>query len=146
MTADLAWLTSNDGAEEPRLLAELLGTVELERALPALGAAVDRAAQAVDEPLIGARAVVLEGGTVVAEPTTEGRLAAGLARHGEGVAGVYLEVPVPLEEVARRAAIAGVALSRPAVGPFGREVLVLGGPIGGPHVLLVERRTVPSSR
>ena len=148
MTAELGWLTSGDrdGADEPALLAEIHATVELERALAVLGEPASRAAAAVDEPLLGARVVPLRGGAVLAEPSTEGRLAATLARHGEGRAGRYLEVPFTLEDIARRAAAAGVALSRPAHGPFGREVLVLGGPAGAAHTLLVERPTVPSRR
>ncbi|HEU4572700.1 MAG TPA: hypothetical protein VFR93_08425 [Candidatus Limnocylindrales bacterium] len=148
MTDDLGWLSSgaSGAAAEPVRLAEIYATVELERALEALGESASHAAAAVDEPLLGARVVRLESGVALAEPSTEGRLAATLARHGEGRAGRYLEVPVPLKDVARRAAAAGVSVSRPAPGPFGREVLVLGGPVSGPHTLLVERRTVPSPR
>lgn len=145
MTDALGWLLAG-GADEPRLLAEIQATVELERALVALGASPELAADAVDDPLLGARVVALDEAIVLAEPSTEGRLAATLARHAEGVAGRYVEVPVRLDEVARRAAAAGVALTRPATGPFGREVLVLGGPTAGPHLVLVERRTVPSPR
>lgn len=148
MTDELDWLTSGDGdsAEDPTLLAEIHATVELERALAALGESASRADAAVDEPLLGARVVGLEAGVVLAEPSTEGRLAATLARHGESPAGRYLGVPFALDDIARRAAAAGVSLSRPARGPFGPEVLVLGGPVSGPHTLVVERRTVPSRR
>ena len=143
MTAELAWLAAGPSAE-PRLLAEIHATVELERALRSRGQPPDRAAHAVDDALLGARVVVLPDGIAIAEPSTEGRLAASLARHDEGIVGRYVEAPVRLDVVARLAAAAGVALSRPADGPLGRQVLVLGGPIGGPHVVLVERRTVPS--
>jgi len=146
VTDDLGWLSVgvSGAAAEPVLLAEIHATVELERALEALGEPASRAKAAVDEPLLGARVVPLDGGVVLAEPSTEGRLAATLARNGEGRAGRYLEVPVPLEDVARHAAAAGLGVSRPASGPFGRQVLVLGGPVSGRHTLLVERRTVPS--
>lgn len=145
MTDDLRWSSDRLAVAEPALIAEIHATVDLERVLAARGEPPARAQEAVDDPLLGARVVVLDGGIVLAEPSTEGRLAATLARHAEGVAGRYLAAPVRLEVLARRAAAAGVALSRPADGPFGREVLVLG-PSAGPHVLLVERRTVPSPR
>ena len=45
---------------------------------------------------------------------------------------------------ARRAAAAGIALSRVEPGPFGPSVLVLGRPVTGPHLIVVERRTLPS--
>ena len=145
MTDDLGWLSGGEGSgSEPRLLAEIHGTVELERALRERGERPSRAAEAVDDPLLGARVLVLGHGLVLAEPSTEGRLAASLARHDEGLHGRYLEAPASLAEVARRAAAAGIALSRPADGPFGPEVLVLGSRIGDRHVILVEPRSVPS--
>jgi len=95
-----------------------------------------------DDPLLGAsiRLISQEHGRpiAVAEPNTEGRLAATLARRGEGPAGRYTAMTLPLSEIERRAAVAGIALSRAAEGPFGRSVLVLGGPAGGPHLILVE--------
>jgi hypothetical protein len=70
---------------------------------------------------------------VLLEPTTEGRLAASLARHGEGPAAVWLVGPTPAEDDG------GPRTSMVADGPLGRERLVLGGPVAGPHVLLVHR-------
>ncbi len=49
---------------------------------------------------------------VVLEPDTEGRLAASLARHGEGVAAVYV-----------------------GAGPYRAGVVRAGGPAWGPHVM-----------
>jgi hypothetical protein len=69
---------------------------------------------------------------VLLEPSTEGRLAAFLARNGEGVAVVYVasaEGPFGSES--------GTDRSRPGEGPFGPERLVLGGPRLGPSVALV---------
>jgi hypothetical protein len=149
VTDDLAWLTDPGDAEPPLLLAELHATVELERALAARGESPARAAGAVEDGLIGARVVVLGDGVALAEPSTEGRLAAGLARHGEGVHGRYVAAPVALDAVARRAAAAGVRLSRPGAGPFGRQVLVIGRRVEGPHIVLVgpgPDRAVPSRR
>jgi hypothetical protein len=132
-------------------LAEIVATVDLERSL----ADRDRRAHlsaAADDPLLGARVVPItddDGAAIaLAEPTTEGRLAASLARNGEGPAGSYVAVPDgdDLESFRGRAAAAGVGISRVAVGPFGPSVLVLGGPVGGPHLIVVERRSLPSGR
>lgn len=139
----LAWLDPG----EPEILALIHATVELERALGELGLAA-LARPPVADPLIGAVVLVVDtpdgGLTAVAEPTTEGRLAAFLARHGEGVAGRYARSPVPLAEARRLASAAGVVLGRAADGPFGRAALVLGGPVSGPHLILVEPPAVPS--
>lgn len=139
----LDWL----GPGEPETLALIHATVELERALRELGVPVP-ARQPVPDLLLGARVLVVEvpGGslTAVAEPSTEGRLAAFLARHGEGLAGRYVHSPIDLAKARSRAAGAGVTLSRVAEGPFGSAVLVRGGPIGGPHLILVAPTAVPS--
>ena len=72
------------------------------------------------------------------------RLALRLARHDEGPAGRYVGLPLALEAISSVAAAAGVLVSRPEIGPFGREVLVLGGGLGAPHLILVEVAAVPS--
>ena len=132
-------------------LAEILATVDLERSLTDRGQHADPRA-AANDPLLGARVAVVrdpDGATIaVAEPTTEGRLAASLARHGEGPAGRYVGVPDEdgLEAFRRRAAAAGVGISGVAIGPFGPSVLVLDGPVSGPHLIVVERRSLTSGR
>lgn len=69
-------------------------TVDLDRA--AVEAATTGATapwQDTEEPLLGARgrrALFRSGSLVLLEPSTEGRLAGWLARHGEGMAAVYL--------------------------------------------------------
>lgn len=155
---ELAWLgleLANRGD-----LAIIWATVDLERVLRDLGLAPTLAAATVDDPLLGARvldldepvpaaigAVVALAGRhriVLAEPSTEGRLAAFLARHGEGPAGRYVGVALDLGAIATRAAAAGIAVSRPGTGPFGPEILVLGGRLGSPHLILVEVAAVPS--
>ena len=74
---------------------------------------------------------------VLLEPCREGRLAATLARHGEGPAAAWLSVPtMELAEVARVTSAARLLVSRPGDGPFGPEILLLGGPVAGPHLLL----------
>ena len=127
-------------------------TVELERAvrdlahLVAPGAAFREAPSSV---ILGARCLVAPAAPadlaapaahprslriVLLEPDTEGRLAATLARSGEGWAATWGSGPV----VGTRRG--GVSAPRP--GPLGTEWLVLGGPVAGPHRLLIE--VVPS--
>ena len=78
---------------------------------------------------------------VILEPDTEGRLAAALARSGEGVAAIYLaprlvdagapaETPRPID-LAR--------VGRPAAGPLGSGRLLLARPTWGPHVIVLDR-------
>lgn len=69
------------------------------------------------------------------EPTTEGRLAATLARHDEGWAAVWLR-----DDDATQPAPAQWSAARP--GPLGVERLILGGPVAGPHRLLVQAGTI----
>lgn len=160
--ADLSWLA--EPFTDLEVLAELWATVELERALSLVAAATgeagdragDRAGDPADpmvgrvaeDPLLGARVVIVAvgggGRAAVAEPSTEGRLAATLARHGEGPAGHYVRAPVSLATVRQRAAAAGLSISRAVTGPFGTEILVLGGPNDGPHLILVDPAAVPS--
>ncbi len=131
---------------EPGLatVAEIVGTVELERALGELGRSPAEAAGARDDPHLGASVVVIEAGDgtriALAEPNAEGRLAASLARHDEGPVGRYaaLATGESLDAFRRRARSAGIDLSRTAEGPFGPSVLVLGSPITGPHLIVVE--------
>jgi hypothetical protein len=132
-----------------RELAVIVATVDLERALGAGAFPPELADATVDDELLGARvAIVPTGGAelALAEPSTEGRLAGLLARRGEGDVGRYIEAPVTLGELNRLATDRGVLLSRPANGPFGRQVLVLGADPAGPQVLLVEPRSLPSLR
>ena len=129
-------------AVEPRWSVGGWATVELDRAevevadslasfgRPAIeSGAVDR--------LLGARCRLLRlgGGMEVAllEPSTEGRLAAALARYGEGTLVHYLLVDAGGPERARRA---GFTLTSPGLGPFGPERLALAGPRYGPFLVL----------
>jgi hypothetical protein len=87
----LAALRGTDG---PRLLAVGWATVDIERTVRELGGHDGAHARPVgDEPLLGATAWRLDAGGVailILEPTTEGRLAAALARRGEGICALYL--------------------------------------------------------
>jgi hypothetical protein len=129
-------------------------TVELERAAADLDAAFDRAGMpkrawspASRDELLGAIAwsssewwPTWDGGeppaVVLLEPDTEGRLAAALARSGEGVATIYL---VPTGTEATR-------LGRPAAGPLGSGRLLLARPTWGPHVIVLDRPLAAPTR
>ncbi len=129
-------------------------TVELDRAEGELaewlaGPAPDPADD-IAEPLLGARARVrdsdgLPGDEIVLlEPATEGRLAASLARDGEGPCALFLWPSRGLDAWLVEAAARGVSVSARAEGPFGPSALVAG-PAGagvgmaGPHLIVVER-------
>lgn len=143
MTVEASWPAIIGSAQR---LAILLATVDLERTLGNAGFRPDLSNRAIDDELLGARVVLVRDGPTTfafAEPSTEGRLAGLLARHGEGQLGLYVAAPIALEELGRLAADHAVVLSRPASGPFGREVLVID---PGPQILLVEPRSVPSPR
>ncbi len=120
-----------DPSLAPLALAGLgWATVDHERAMDeldvALGATSSTRWTALDrDGLLGASAWLREPSVgrpaiVLLEPDTEGRLAASLARFGEGVAAVYL----------------GAA----SLGPrsLGRARLAPGGPAWGPHVIVIE--------
>ena len=87
---------------------------------------------APDESILGGQCLVGPSAAVrlaILEPITEGRLAATLARHDEGPAVLWVAgSPRP-----------DLGLSTPEDGPFGRERLVLGAPLGGRHLIIVER-------
>jgi hypothetical protein len=133
-------MTPGDG----RPLAIGWATVELDRAARELGAVlgIDFASAAPSVHLGAAcrrSSSSVEGVVVVLlEPDTEGRLAATLVRHDEGWAAAWLAA-----EPSRRGRTGPSHLSAARPGPFGRERLVLGAPITGPHHLWVEPGTIP---
>ncbi len=121
-------------------------TVELDRAVLELAAAfdagVDRFGPASRSALLGCFCLmvagILPGGAslVLLEPDTEGRLAASLARLGEGPTVTWLQaadLPTALEALRT----AGVVLSAERDGPLGPERLIVDDPVHGPHRLLV---------
>lgn len=126
--------------EEPELLAAIWVTVDVERVLTEIGQA---GLQLPDDPLLGASVTLVAGPDgepiVLLEPRTEGRIAATLARGGEGPAGRYAAAPGGLAGARLRAAAEGISLSPEYDGPFGRSALVIDGPPAGPHLVLVDR-------
>lgn len=118
---------------EPSPIARIWATVDAERTIR------DGALAAVplaDDRLLGASVhlVELPGEVPVAilEPNTEGRIAAALARHGEGPAGAYVAWSGSLVEV-------GEPITRSETGPFGPSAIAAAFPASGPFTVLVER-------
>lgn len=126
----------------PRTTVDGWATVELDRAQEEVGAGWAYAGPATvsevpDDRVLGARCRVLhfvDGQEVVLlEPSIEGRLAAALARHGEGMVARFLLADSGATERARRA---GFTVSSEGRGPFGPERLVVDGPRSGPFLLI----------
>jgi hypothetical protein len=120
-----------------RLLGAAWATVEMQRGVREIAARLGIAANAFragsDDGWLGAAARVARlGGTslVVLEPVTEGRIAAALARFGEGPVAVYLELPGPAADVVRP-------------GPLGAGALLPGNPPWGPFTIVVARPLAP---
>ena len=94
LLAGLAGL--GDPTDAPRLVGIGWATVDIERTVAGLPGVDVRAA--ADDELLGARAWRTSSGPValvLLEPNTEGRLAAALARRGEGIAALYLVTAEP---------------------------------------------------
>ena len=123
-------------------------TVELDRAEASFGVLPGAAASGPllgsDEQhedgrdeLLGATARVIRAADdreiALLEPFTEGRLAAALARNGEGFVALYL---MANSDALVRARAAGFVLSAPGLGPFGTQHLVVGGPRWGPFIVI----------
>lgn len=129
------------------LAAIAWATVDLDRAETELGQWLAPSGDPPGDrpdPLLGARARLrtpagLPGlGFVLLEPTTEGRLAASLARDGEGPCGMYLRPTEGLAAWLGAARARGVATSPRSTGPFGPAVLVVGASAAGPHLIVVD--------
>lgn len=133
------------------LVAVAWSTVELDRAETDLDPWLAPAeaehgdGDALADPHLGAhtrrrRTGALPGGTIVfAEPNTEGRLAASLARDGEGPAALFLAPSAGLDAFVAGARARHVQVSARRPGPLGPAVLVAGRVVAGPHILVVER-------
>jgi hypothetical protein len=115
-------------------------TVDLDRAADELvsllrpGAAFEPATRS---EVLGARClrgIAADGShaILILEPDTEGRLAAFLARHGEGWAAIWLSEDGAAPRTGRAR----------GSGPLGRETLEGGGPPGGPFRLRVSPATI----
>jgi hypothetical protein len=134
-----------DQARPLRLAGLGWATVELGRAIDELGMWLGDAVDASGEdPLLGAHAKAYEAGglpgdrVVLLEPSTEGRLAASLARDGEGPVALYLRPADGLRPWLAAARRRGVAVGVRRIGPLGSSVLLAGGPTSGPHIVIVD--------
>jgi hypothetical protein len=130
---------------QPNGVADVLAigwaTVDWERFVAGLGP--DPIGSLPRDPHLGAfvlRYGRAEPAVLVLEPDTEGRLAATLARSGEGPVAIYLGLgPGELTPFIATARRRGALTTTVRPGPFGPSVLLAGGPAWGPHVLVVER-------
>lgn len=125
-------------------------TVELDRAEADLDPWLFEADPALGDgdtladPHLGAhtrrrRTNALPGGLLVlAEPSTEGRLAASLARDSEGPCALFLQPSSGLDAWMAEARTRGVQVSARRRGPLGVAVLLPGRIVAGPHLLIVE--------
>jgi hypothetical protein len=129
-------------AVEPRRAVGGWATVELDRAEVEVAAlladlGIPTIEDRPEDRLLGARCRILRFGegrdTLLLEPSTEGRLAAALARYGEGTLTLYLFVDGGAVERARRA---GFTLTAAGRGPLGDQRLVIAGPKYGPFLVL----------
>lgn len=115
------------------LLAAGVGTVDTERYAADAGWTVS---PEPDDDVLGASVAMVAGPPLLLlEPRSEGRLAAALARAGEGPVALYIRRRDGVPDDPRRGAPAGAIHGR---GPFGSQVLVPGRRAWGPHVLLVD--------
>lgn len=108
-----------------RLLGVGWATVDLERTLEGMGGGEPMAL--LEEPLLGARAVRIDADAAVVlvlEPSTEGPLAAALARRGEGICALYLAADEAPGQAWRSTALGlpGRLLPHVPWGPFVIEV------------------------
>ncbi len=136
------WLEAALGPGDHREVVAIgWATVDFERTAGELGG---RWQAAPADRLLGGRAWIREAPAdpaeglfrvILLEPSTEGRLAAALARRGEGPVAVY-----------RRPATGPAdGRTRAGDGPLGPQLLELDGPVAGPFRLsLVEADRVPS--
>ena len=126
------------GDRPPRLVAVGWATVDVERVA---GASGERTTELARDRLLGARAVLLgEGPVLLLEPDTEARIAATLARHGEGPAAIYLaDLPTTVDG----RTVPGASSVTP--GPFGRAVLLVPALLHGPHLIACDGRPVAST-
>jgi hypothetical protein len=116
------------GSGVPRLVAIGWATVDLDRTLADLSG---DAALTADEPLLGARAARVAAGPIVVlvlEPTTEGRLAAALARRGEGICALYLATGVAPTGVTEMTAMGVRGRLMPHDRPWGPFVIEVSDP------------------
>jgi hypothetical protein len=121
-----------------RLAAVGIATVDMERFAADEGWGIEPLAP---DRVLGASAARVVGHPfILLEPNTEGRVAASLARSGEGPAAVYLSASDDRGPDAVRAALQdrGVSMTPVHDGPLGRQFAIAAGPAWGPHVVVCQ--------
>lgn len=128
-----------NGVED--LLAIGWATVDRERFVAGLG--LGAVEQLPDDPHLGAFVVrhgLARPASLILEPSTEGRLAATLARSGEGPVAIYLGLgSAGLNAFRPQRGPGSVQVSTVQPGPLGPSAVLLGGRIWDPAVVLVAR-------
>jgi hypothetical protein len=128
-----------NGVED--VLAIGWATVDRERFVAGLG--LGAVEQMPDDPHLGAYVVrhgLARPLTFVIEPATEGRLAATLARSGEGPTAIYLGLGAGgVKAFAGAGGPGEVPVSTVRPGPLGPSVVLLGGLVWDPALVLVAR-------
>ena len=128
------------------LLAVGWATVDIDRSLAEGGVSAEREPS---DPHLGAFAARIRTTSrgphaLLLEPNTEGRLVATLVRHGEGPAALYFGAGVAgLAGAAAAVRTTGGLPTAVADGPLGPSILLAGGPVSGPHLLVVDRPSDP---
>lgn len=127
-------------ALDPSLVARGWATVDLERTAAELPLATFQPAP--DEEALGARALIARAGKaalVLLEPSTEGRLAAALARRGEGSVVMYVIAHPKTPERPRLGAPEAPDLAEPRPTALGRPGRLMRSPKPwGPFVIVVD--------
>lgn len=124
----LTGLRGVPGTSAPRLVAVGWATVDGDRTIAGMGAGVVR--PGAQDDLLGARSWVIDVGPVplvVLEPSTESRLAAALARNGEGIVALYLAADDPLAGSRRPTALGVSGRLLPHDRPWGPFLILVDG-------------------
>lgn len=111
----------------PRLLGVGWATVDLDRTLAGIARPEGSFGPLVADDVLGARGRTIDVGAIalaILEPSTEGRLAAALARRGEGIACLYL-AGVEAAGGSRRTAIGRPGRALPHDRPFGPFLILV---------------------
>jgi hypothetical protein len=144
-------VAATGGEGTMRLVAVGWATVDVDRAEGELdtwlGPAPETGPDAGVDPHLGATVRFRGAGSLpgdwlaLLEPSTEGRAAASLARHGEGPCALYLLPAGGLDAWLARSREQGLEerADVPHEGPLGLQVALSGAPAAGPHLLIVER-------
>jgi hypothetical protein len=133
LVAALAGL--GDATAAPRLVGIGWATVDIERTVAGLPGFDVRVA--AEDELLGARAWRTSSGPValvLLEPNTEGRLAAALARRGEGITVLYVVTAEPLDGASRPTALGLPGRLLPQERPWGPFIIAVSPDPASPSV------------